>query len=49
MAYLATNKDMIRKEIRKALVGKVVVTRYNNTLYWIKDVEFNMSPESHFI
>lgn len=49
LAFLKTNQDIIRKEIRKALIGKIVVTRYNNTLYWVKDIDFNMSPESQFV
>ncbi len=27
----------------------VVVTRYNNMLYRVKDVDFNQNPESQFI
>ena len=32
----------------KALVGKVVLTRYNNKSYRIDDVDFNQTPQSTF-
>ena len=34
------SSDLIQKEVRKQLVGKIVVTRYNNMLYRVKDVDF---------
>jgi len=40
---------LIQKEIRKQLIGKVVVTRYNNLLYRVKDVDFGQNPDSQFI
>ena len=43
------SRDLINKEIRKQLVGKVVVTRYNNMLYRVKDVDFSLTPDSQFI
>jgi len=43
------SQDLIHKEVRKQLVGKVVVTRYNNMLYRVKDVDFSLTPDSQFI
>ncbi len=40
---------MMQKDVCKRLIGKVVVTRYNNMLYRVKDIDFNLNPQSQFI
>ncbi|CDW86755.1 macronuclear development protein 1 [Stylonychia lemnae] len=42
-------QERLQKDIRKAFVGKAVVTRYNNNVYKIKDVDFNQNPECYFV
>jgi len=44
-----SNTEKLHKDIRRALVGKIVSTRYNNNLYRIKDVDFNQNPECYFV
>ena len=39
----------LRADIRKALVGKAVSTRYNNNLYWVTDIDFAQNPECYFV
>uniref|UniRef100_A0A1B0DD99 Uncharacterized protein n=1 Tax=Phlebotomus papatasi TaxID=29031 RepID=A0A1B0DD99_PHLPP len=36
------------KKVKETLVGKVVLTRYNNQTYCIHDVDFNLSPKHTF-
>uniref|UniRef100_A0A1B0C901 Putative translation initiation factor 2c eif-2c n=1 Tax=Lutzomyia longipalpis TaxID=7200 RepID=A0A1B0C901_LUTLO len=44
MQHYAKDQESIKKE----LIGKVVVTEYNNATYRIDDVDFTLSPSSSF-
>ena len=37
-----------KKEFADYIIGKVVMTRYNNLCYKVDDVAFNMNPMSTF-
>nr|AEX87961.1 Otiwi11 [Sterkiella histriomuscorum] len=39
----------LQDEIKKALIGKPVVTRYNNNIYRVQDIDFNQNPECYFV
>ncbi|KAH8270159.1 hypothetical protein KR018_004992 [Drosophila ironensis] len=42
------NASRYQEFIRKALVGNIVLTRYNNRTYKINDICFSQSPKSEF-
>ena len=42
------DKNKVVENAQKALIGAIVLTRYNNKTYKIDDVEFNSSPSSKF-
>ena len=35
--------------VKKALIGHVVLTRYNNKTYRVDDIDFNQNPKSTFM
>ena len=41
-------REPFQAQIKKALLGQVVLTRYNNKTYRIDEVDFNRSPEDTF-
>ncbi|XP_059608225.1 protein aubergine-like [Phlebotomus argentipes] len=45
MQHYARDQQAVKKE----LIGKVVVTEYNNSTYRIDDVDFALSPSSSFV
>ncbi|GIY42046.1 piwi-like protein Ago3 [Caerostris extrusa] len=45
---IMAGKGNVRDEVVKALVGCVVLTRYNNKTYTIDDIEWNLNPNSSF-
>lgn len=49
-AYQSTrgNTDEFRKKITNALLGSVVLTRYNNKTYRIDDIDFDSNPGTTF-
>ena len=42
------SKEPLKSRIFRELLGKVVLTKYNNKTYRIDDLDFNSSPESQF-
>lgn len=42
------NNQQFKDNVLKALIGSVVLTRYNNKTYRIDDVDFNQSPLTTF-
>lgn len=42
------NAERYKADISKALLGSVVITRYNNKTYRIDDIDFSQSPLSKF-
>lgn len=42
------NMDQYKASISKALLGSIVITRYNNKTYRIDDIDFNQTPMSTF-
>ena len=42
------DKNKVVENAQKALIGAIVLTRYNNKTYKIDDVDFNASPSSKF-
>lgn len=38
----------VQQDIKNQLVGKLVVTRYNNHIYAVKDIDFTKNPTSTF-
>jgi len=49
-SYACVNKNPrgFQDDVRKQLIGCVVLTRYNNRTYRIDDIAFNQSPQSTF-
>ena len=42
------NQYSWQDDVKRQLIGCVVLTRYNNKTYRIDDVAFEMTPESEF-
>jgi aubergine-like protein len=42
------NSRDVEKSFNEFMIGKIVMTRYNNLCYKIDDVAWKMSPESTF-
>ena len=47
-AIINKNRDNFRAAVAKELLGKIVMTRYNNETYKIDDIEWAESPKSVF-
>ena len=45
MQRFGSNQDSIRA-IKRALIGAIVISQYNNKTYRIDDVDFDSTPES---
>lgn len=45
---LQSNRDRFKEDIKKCLIGSVVLTRYNNKTYRIDDILFDQNPKSTF-
>ncbi len=43
-----SGRGRFRDQAVKALVGEIVLTRYNNNTYRIDDIEWSMSPQATF-
>lgn len=50
MSAIAAKKHQseVKKEVEKALLGSIVLTRYNNKVYKIDDVDFQSNPTKTF-
>lgn len=42
------NMDLYKKNVQQALIGAVVLTRYNNKTYRIDDIDFEKTPSEKF-
>ncbi|XP_075714984.1 piwi-like protein 2 isoform X2 [Rhinoderma darwinii] len=42
------SRDNFQDEVRKQLLGSIVITRYNNRTYRVDDIEWNKSPKDVF-
>ena len=49
MADVAKAKPNSRDEVSKALMGAVVLTRYNNKTYIVDDVDWDLTPSNTFM
>ena len=38
----------MRPDVQKALLGAVIITRYNNKCYRVDDIDWEMTPSSTF-
>lgn len=46
---LAKKVSNVKEEVFKALMGSVVLTRYNNKTYRVDDIDWDQSPSSTFL
>ncbi|KAK2702004.1 hypothetical protein QYM36_019391 [Artemia franciscana] len=46
--YKRFPKDQVQEQIKKELLGQVVMTRYNNKTYRIDDIDFSLNPNDTF-
>jgi aubergine-like protein len=43
------NPNNYRNAVQKTIIGVSVLTRYNNRVYRIDDIDWNQSPNSTFL